>query len=84
MAARQRRWALRTHRKLIQQLGGACEWCGRKRNLELDCITPRGDRHHKMEWSWRISFYRAELLGGNLQVLCEHCNASKGDRACAA
>lgn len=78
MSARQRNWAARTWAHLIADLGGRCARCGKKRDLELDCIRPQGHKHHRIEWSWRISFYRSQYAAGNLQVLCKHCNAKKG------
>lgn len=84
MAARQREWAKKASRKLRQQLGKCCAWCGETVSLQFDCIKPMGPRHHKMEWSWRISFYRAQYVKGNLQLLCDSCNASKGDCTCVA
>jgi hypothetical protein len=72
MAARQRIWAAHARKLLRRALGMKCAACGSKdyRKLEFDCIKPCGDRHHKMEWSWRISFYREQFRAGNLQLLC--------------
>ena len=71
MGRRQRFWARRACDKLTTDLGGKCAQCGTTENLELDCITPCGHYHHKIEWSHRISFYRAQHQKGNLQLLCE-------------
>jgi 5-methylcytosine-specific restriction endonuclease McrA len=30
-----------------------------------------------MEFSWRTSFYRRQWKQGNLQLLCQTCNAKK-------
>jgi len=79
MARRQRKWAMSQTETLRLVLGGACAVCGKVRNLEFDCIVPCGDDHHKMEWSWRLSFYRAQFASGNLQLLCQKCNARKSD-----
>lgn len=80
MALRQREWAAKARHRLVIELGGKCAHCGTKRKLEIDCIVPQGRHHHKIEWSWRISFYREQARKGNAQVLCKTCNAIKGDR----
>ena len=77
MAYRQREWAEKATRALRNQLGGECEACGKKRGLEFDCIAPAGHRHHRIEWSARLSFYRAMFRDGNLQLLCTRCHAAK-------
>lgn len=77
MGLRQREWAYRTVQRMKLTLGYRCAVCGTRRHLEFDCIVPQGDRHHKIEWSWRISFYREQLRKGNLQLLCKHHNAIK-------
>lgn len=71
MGVAQREWAERKRDELREELGGCCKVCGTRRKLEFDCIIPQGDKHHKMEWSWRISFYRAQHRTGNLQLLCK-------------
>ena len=72
MAQRQRIWAAKARRELRRALGMKCAKCGSRdfRRLEFDCIKPTGHRHHKIEWSWRISFYRAQARAGNVQLLC--------------
>lgn len=80
MALRQREWAERETLRLRVILGNKCANCGSTRELEFDCILPKGHKHHKIEWSWRLSFYRRELKNGNLQLLCTVCNSSKGNR----
>lgn len=80
MGLRQREWAERKTAELRQQLGGICVDCGRKRDLEFDCIEPQGHSHHRIEWSWRISFYLRQLRLGNLTLRCKSCNAKKGNR----
>lgn len=80
MGALQRRWAAKTSRKLKLLLGGHCAICGTTRNLEFDCIVPCGHWHHRIEWSWRLSFYRSQFQQGNLQLLCTKHNARKSNR----
>lgn len=58
-------------------LGKRCTACGSLEDLTFDCIVARGSKHHSMEWSHRMSFYRAEAKDGNLQVLCNACNSRK-------
>ena len=57
-----------------------CAHCGTDENLEFDCIWPRGHRHHRGDASQRMCFYRRQFREGNLQVLCNFCNAKKGDK----
>jgi hypothetical protein len=78
MGLRQRDWARKERERIIKALGGCCRVCGSTMFLELDCIKPTGDGHHRIEWSWRVSFYRRQLAIGNCQCLCQRCNAKKG------
>lgn len=64
---------------LIELLGAKCAHCGTTIKLEFDCIIATGDSHHKKDTSARISFYRAQLRGKNLQLLCSKCNGRKGN-----
>jgi 5-methylcytosine-specific restriction endonuclease McrA len=64
---------------MILMLGGACSACGSTTSLEFDCRTPCGDRHHRMTAPARVSFYRAQMRAGNVQLLCKVCNSLKGD-----
>lgn len=71
MASRQIEWAHRAKEHLRLSLGYKCAVCGKvTKHLQFDCIIPRGHKHHRMEFSWRISFYRKEHKNGNLQLLC--------------
>lgn len=80
MAKPQKDWAVRWRVRLMHILGGQCRQCGSTNNLEFDCIESRGDRHHKMDTSARMSFYRREYREFNLQILCQSCNARKADK----
>jgi 5-methylcytosine-specific restriction endonuclease McrA len=68
---------------LILQLGGKCELCRNTVNLEFDCRTPRGHRHHLIGSLARIRFYELEASAGNLQLLCTTCHRvkTKNDRS---
>jgi len=82
MARRQLEWARKQRLQLRRLLGLRCWNCGSRdyRKLEFDCIFPQGDFHHRrMDWSWRMSFYRRQLAEGNLALLCQSCNSKKGD-----
>lgn len=77
MSIRQRNWARIAREKLFDELGRKCALCGTTENLTFDCIVPQGDRHHKIEWSARISFYRRQHRDNNIQILCSVCNYGK-------
>lgn len=82
MGLRQRRWARNVRDNLFVLLGGYCIDCGAIKELEFDVIDPVGSDHHrKMEWSWRMSFYRKQHAMGNLALRCTHCNSRKGNYA---
>jgi hypothetical protein len=76
MAKRQRVWAKKARLQLRRELGMKCNQCGSRdyRKLEFDLINPAAvenpAKHHKMEFSWRISFYRQQSKNGNVQLLC--------------
>lgn len=77
MGARQKEWARRKRVELTELLGGKCAQCGSTEGLEFDCKQACGDRHHRMDTSARMSFYRAQHKAGNLQLLCSPCNTRK-------
>lgn len=81
MGLEQRQWARQQRLKLRRILQMRCWACGSRdyRKLEFDCLIPQGDKHHKIEWSWRMSFYRSQFLQHNLGLLCSKCNSKKGD-----
>jgi len=64
---------------LFRILGGRCHRCGTTENLTFDCITPQGDAHHKFDTSRRMTFYFRQFHADNIQILCDKCNAWKGD-----
>ena len=79
MAKRQREWAVRRRRRLIQELGGKCVHCDERDEDELtvDHIDGRTwDLNAKCS-SARVSRYCREAKEGKLQVLCKSCNAKK-------
>jgi hypothetical protein len=75
---RQKAWAVKQRTRIIADLGAKCNWCGSEEDLTLDCIEPRGDKHHRMGRLSRICFYRQQFFANNLQVLCKTCNGIKG------
>jgi len=77
MGAAQKDWARRARIKLMTELGDKCVTCGAIAELEFDCIKACGDRHHRIDSSARICFYRAQHRAGNLQILCKKCNTVK-------
>lgn len=77
MAKRQRIWGRRTIERIRFILGAKCNKCGKTERLELDCILPRGHRHHAAGIASRASFYRREMRSGNLQLLCTQCHTAK-------
>lgn len=81
MGKRQREWARSKRDELFLLLEGCCCDCGTTKNLQFDVICPTGnDKHHrKMDWSWRMSFYRRQFDMNNLALRCEKCNNKKGN-----
>ncbi len=80
MGAAQKDWARRARIKLKTELGDKCAKCGATEpdvELEFDCVKACGDKHHKMDTSHRMSFYRAQHRIQNLQILCKKCNTVK-------
>src|SRR6266550_2454832 len=78
MSKRVKEWARRARADLTIILGGKCVACGKKDTLELDCIVPQGDVHHKMSTDQRMTFYRKQHRErANVQLLCSKCHAKK-------
>jgi hypothetical protein len=80
MGQRQKEWARKERRRIKALLGNRCQVCGSVDGLEFDCNRARGSKHHGMDTSQRMCFYRAQLRMGNLALLCGLCNSLKGDR----
>jgi hypothetical protein len=51
--------------ELMALLGNVCAHCGTDENLEFDCISPKGHRHHRGDASQRMCFYRRQFREGN-------------------
>ena len=69
---------------LLESLGGKCVDCGTTKKLEFDVKDPtlgNGDKHHKMDTSARMSFYRKMMRIGNLTIRCSKCNGKKGAKS---
>lgn len=76
-ADRARRYR-RGRRRLIDELGGRCAWCGRRSRLEFDHLEPRDWQPEKTARWVRLARYRREAAAGKVQLLCRSCNARKG------
>ena len=83
MAKRHHILAARRRAELLADLGGECKVCGANTGLELDCIEPQGDSHHRWGPLERTRFYVHQRAIGNLQILCGHCNRAKSDHNAA-
>ena len=83
MARRHKLWAKATRARMTIILGSRCAACGGTELLEFDCRTPQGDGHHRGNAVERICFYRRQMRAGNVQLLCQACNALKGDTPAA-
>lgn len=80
MSRRHKIWARRKLTHIRTVLGNHCKECGLTQDdtdLEIDCIEPCGDRHHKMSTDQRASFYTVQLLLNNCQLLCKKCHDEK-------
>ena len=81
MSKRMAEWGRRERARLVRVFGERCNACGSTRDLEFDCIKPMGHRHHTLNQASRICFYRKQMRGGNLQLLCHECNERKGGKS---
>ena len=80
MGKRQKQWAAKARLTLRRELGMKCARCGSKyySKLQFDVMQPCDNgRHHKLDWSARMSFYRAQHRLNNIQLLCPDCHAGK-------
>jgi hypothetical protein len=78
MGLKQRVWARKRRLYLRRLLGMKCAVCGSRdyRKLEFDVIKSVGSKHHRIEWSWRMSFYYQQYKLNNLQLLCGNSSQS--------
>ena len=72
MGRAEKDWAKRKRQELMTRLGNVCAHYGTDQDLEFDCISPRGDRHHRGEASQRMCFYRRQFGKG----ICRCCAVS--------
>ena len=79
MGKRQKLWAKVKRQQLMHALGNRCAFCGNTEFLTFDCKVACGHSHHALDTSARMSFYLGQFRAGNLQVLCQSCNAAKAD-----
>lgn len=78
MGKRQRQWAKRARRQLIDQLGGRCVDCGTTDDLQLDHKYQRTWKCRELDTSRKVAMYRREAARGLLEVRCGTCNRKKG------
>ena len=64
---------------MIVMLGSRCAACQAESDLTFDCIEACGGSHHRLSSPERITFYRAQMRAGNVQLLCKYCNSLKSD-----
>lgn len=79
MSKRHKKRAKAARKELKTLLGKKCALCRTDKKLEFDCIKPMGDAHHRLDPDRRMKFYCRQFLAQNLQLLCQKCNARKGD-----
>lgn len=82
MGQHQTEWARRKRDELFLILGRKCARCPSEDKLHFDVIIPVGndDHHRKYSWDQRMRFYWRQYEEDNFQILCERCNAIKGNR----
>jgi 5-methylcytosine-specific restriction endonuclease McrA len=76
-------WARRKREELFDALGRECALCGSNFLPSFDHINPElkdRDAFKRAGFVRRMTLYTRDFKGGNLQVLCVHCNAAKKDR----
>ena len=69
-------WAAEKREELVKLLGGKCEICGTRKNLEIDHKFGRDwDLRAKSRWQRQI-IYRKEYEQNLLRLLCKTHNAN--------
>jgi hypothetical protein len=68
LASRLREW-------LYDYLGGACDACGERCNLEIDHPWGRDWTPRKLSRYRRHLRYKREALAGRVRLLCRECNS---------
>lgn len=77
MGLRQRLAGAKIRLRLLDVLGNKCAVCSTGECLEMDCIIPCGDEHHRMSSCDRAFFYQKQFRCQNLQLLCSRCHQRK-------
>lgn len=77
MGKRQRDWAAGQRKRLSSQLGGVCNACGATDDLQFHVIGGGHQRHHGLDPSRRMSFYRKMARLGKVRLLCRSCHAAE-------
>jgi len=74
------RWAHSARARLRAELGGRCVFCGSTDNLQFDHIHPATRFRVAREAGFvrSTTLYRRDYAAGLLQLLCDHCNRTKG------
>lgn len=63
----------REQHKIYEQLGGVCEVCGIKENLQIHHKIPTISGRGRGSLN-RLSDWKKELPTGNLMLVCEQCH----------
>lgn len=71
-------WATIKRLELIEKLGGKCELCFKKTNLEFDHPNGRDWRPEKKSRWMRMIIYAREAAAGLIRLLCKGCNKKTG------
>jgi hypothetical protein len=83
MSKKVKEWARRARYSLIYELGGKCvvPECGEEEyeKLTFDHIDGKDWETTGLSTDQRMIIYRREAKAGLLQIMCNSCNAKKGD-----